>query len=109
LQPAMALSRSLPATEPAGTVLLLTSLGILVPQADLPVAHWNLTPCNEDLLHIGFHVQRVAVRNHDIGGFADVEGTELVGDAPDFGGVEGDRLERFIIGEAEGGCESRLV
>lgn len=46
---------------------LLTSLRILVSQADLRVGHWDFTSRNEDLLHIGFHVEGVAVRNHDVG------------------------------------------
>src|ERR1700691_3144244 len=84
-------------------------LRILVPQLRLAAGHWNCFPLDVDLLDVGFYVERVAVCHDDVGGFADVEGAELVGDAPDFGGVEGDGFEGLVIGKAEGGSESGLI
>src|SRR5580698_1250868 len=86
-----------------------TSLGIFVPQLCLPAGHRDRASLNEDLFHVGLDVQRIAVRHHDICGFADIERAELVGDSPDFRGIEGDCLERFVVGDAEGDGESSLV
>src|ERR1039458_3603909 len=85
------------------------SFRILIPQLSLPIGHWNYASLDEDLLHIGFYVQRIAVRNHDVGAFTHIERSELVGDAPDLGCVQGDCLECFVVGEAESGCESGLI
>jgi hypothetical protein len=40
----------------------------------LAVGHWNWLALDEDLLYVGFYVQRIAVRYHDVGGLAYVQG-----------------------------------
>ncbi len=47
-------------------------------------------PAMKKCFTLVFAYRGIAVRNHDVGSFADMESAELVGDAPQiFGGVDG--------------------
>jgi len=52
-----------------GSLVLL----IFVAEADLAIGHGDFFSSDEDLLDIGFNIQRIAVCNHDVGGLADIE------------------------------------
>src|SRR5215469_8256969 len=46
---------------------------ILIAQTRLPVFHWNASTLDEHLLHVGLHIQWVAVGDHDVCRFSDVQ------------------------------------
>src|SRR5690606_41380803 len=56
----------------------------------LTVVLQHLPTADEDVLHGGRQFERVAGPDDDVGVLSDLQGAELVGHAPDPGGVHGD-------------------
>src|SRR5215475_781276 len=63
------------------------SFRVFVAQAGLAAYQRDLLACDEDVLDVGFHVERITVGDDHVRGFACVERAQLVGDSPDFSGV----------------------
>ncbi len=55
------------------TCCCIALLRVFIPQPRLTVGHWNRPALDVHLLDIGFHVERIAVGDHHVGGFAYVE------------------------------------
>ena len=73
--------------------------GVFLAEARLPAGHGDFVPVDEDEFDVGFHVERIAVGDDDVRGFACVERAELIGNAPNLRGVEGDGFQGFIVGK----------
>src|SRR5215471_18624713 len=100
-------ARSVPAA--ACRPLRLLVGGVFVAEAGLTAGHGDFVAVDENHSYGGFYVEGVAAGNHHVGGFARVERAELVGDTPDFGGVEGDGFEGLVVGKTEARGETGRV
>jgi hypothetical protein len=78
-------------------LIWLPLLAVLIPELGLPRLHRNRVTLDINLLYIGAHIQRIAIGNHHIRGLAFVQRAQLIGNAPDLGRVEGDRLQRLVV------------
>ena len=59
-------------------------------------------PADEDLLHVGLHIERIAIGDDDVGCFPDIERSQLIRRLPRFrAGVQGDGFQRFVVRQAK--------
>src|SRR5438067_10019529 len=77
--------------------------GILVSQTRLPARHRNLAAVDEYLFYIGAYIERISVRDHNIGSLAGVKRSQIAVDSPDFRSFLGIGLEGFVTRQGEGG------
>src|SRR5262252_4578179 len=78
------------------------SFPVLVSLLRLLADQGDLFSVDEDVFHVGLHIERIAVGHHDVGELACVERSQAVIDAPNRGGVDGQCLESFFVRQAEG-------
>src|SRR5262249_45104123 len=97
LLPAMTRSATHATLHLPGTGRRRWPTAVLIAKPRLSVLHGDAAPRDEYLLDIGFHIQGIAVGNHNIGRFADIERAQTVCHSPYFGRINGDGLQSFLI------------
>lgn len=86
---------------------LVGAVDVLVVELFVLALHVGSLAFDEYLFYSCSGLKGVAVREQEIGPLAFFDGADEVTDAPDDGGVFGDGLDGFIVGQAEGyslGC-----
>src|SRR5215212_3213835 len=75
-------------------------LRVALVKRELLVIERHVAAGDDDVGDRGPHFERVPPGDEQIGDLAGLEAADAIGDAQDLGGVDGQRLERLVAGEA---------